>query len=179
MTERGNGTMDEATLQNLHAYHDGELSGFQRWRFERTLRRSPELRAELEALTTMRDVLLEGEAAEPSPDLWDAIALRLPAVDAQRAAGTVEAAPATPAFLAPSWWLKPMGAVAATAAVALVAVYGGLFTEDPVSTGGVVRWIDSGERSVMVLDDDPDITIIWVLDSAVEGALRGGRRDEV
>jgi len=31
----------------------------------------------------------------------------------------------------------------------------------------------------MVLDDDPDTTIIWVLDGAMEGAARGGRSDVV
>ena len=28
-------------MERLHAYHDGELSAFGRWRFERELRRSP------------------------------------------------------------------------------------------------------------------------------------------
>jgi hypothetical protein len=31
----------------------------------------------------------------------------------------------------------------------------------------------------MVLDDDPDTTIIWVLDGATEGAARGGPSDVV
>jgi hypothetical protein len=66
----------------------------------------------------------------------------------------------------------------AAAAVVLVVVYGGFWTE-PRRSGGVVRWIDSGGHSVMVLDDDPDSTIIWVLDGAVEGAATGGRSDVV
>jgi len=159
----------------LHAYHDGELSGFQRWRFERALRRSPGLRAELDSLSALGRLLRDQDAGEPSPDLWGAIALRLPAVDARRA----EAAEAPPVWSLPSWWIKPIGAVAATAAVAMVAFYGGFFAEAPAAAGGVVRWIDSGERSVMVLDDDPDTTIIWVLDAATDGAWIGGRRDEV
>ncbi|MGH0028210.1 MAG: hypothetical protein ACQGVC_00340, partial [Myxococcota bacterium] len=68
---------------------------------------------------------------------------------------------------------------AATAAVAMVALYVGLWPEAPAASGGVVRWIDSGERSVMVLDDQPDTTIIWVLDGATtEGAWIGGTRDQ-
>ena len=34
-------------IEELHAYHDGELRGFARWRFERRLFRSAELRREL------------------------------------------------------------------------------------------------------------------------------------
>ena len=158
----------------LHAYHDGELSGFARWRFERRLRRKPALQAELERLGALRDLLRSRDAAEPAPDLWDTIALRLPAADAERQEGRAEAAGSSGLL----WWLKPVGAVAATVAVAMVAVYGGFWQEAPVATGGVVRWIDSGERSVMVLDDDPDTTIIWVLDGVAEGAWIGGRRDE-
>ena len=43
--------------KQLHAYHDGELSGFARWRFERRLRRSPELQRELAALTRIGEEL--------------------------------------------------------------------------------------------------------------------------
>jgi hypothetical protein len=42
-----------------------------------------------------------------------------------------------------------------------------------------VRWIESDDGNVMVLDDDPDTTIIWVLDGSVEGAARGGSIDVV
>ena len=34
--------------------------------------------------------------------------------------------------------------------------------------------MNSGERSVMVLEDDPEMTIIWVLESAADEARRGG-----
>ncbi|MCA9512128.1 MAG: zf-HC2 domain-containing protein, partial [Myxococcales bacterium] len=40
----------ERDIARLHAYHDGELGALARWRFERALRRSPALRAELDAL---------------------------------------------------------------------------------------------------------------------------------
>jgi anti-sigma factor RsiW len=164
--------------QLLHAYHDGELSRLARWRFERVLRRSPELRAELERLGELRDLLRARDAAEPAPDLWDAIALRLPAADArrdERASGaTLGARPAAGLL----WWIKPIGALAATAAVAGLLLYGGSWQETPATTGQVVRWIDSGERSVMVLDDVPDTTIIWVFDAKTEGAWLGGGREE-
>ncbi len=165
----------------LHSYHDGELSGLRRWRFERQLRRSSALRAELDRFASLGEALRARDATAPAPDLWDAIAQRLPAADA-RAAEVVEDAPSWPAWLSPAWlspsgWFKPIGAVVATAAVAAV-LYSGFWQEAPVA-GGVVRWIDSGERGVMVLDDDPEITIIWVLDGAVEGAWIGGRSDEV
>jgi anti-sigma-K factor RskA len=160
----------------LHAYHDGELTGLARWRFERRLRRSPDLRAELEEVAALGEMLREQDAAEPAPDLWDAIAPRLAALDAERI--DVLALPAGPGLwdrLEP--WLRPLGAVAATAAVVLAVLYGG-FWQDAPTAGGVVRWIDSGNRSVVVLDDDPDTTIIWVLDPVAEGAWIGGGRAE-
>ena len=160
----------------LHAYHDGELTGFARWRFERELRRSPALQAELEQVMALGEMLRVRDAAEPSPDLWGAISARLPVADAHRIEDLLEPAGASWAdWLGP--WLKPMGAIAATAAVALAVVYGGSWQETP-KAGGVVRWIDSGDRGVMVLDDDPNTTIIWVLDSAAEGAWIGGGRAE-
>ena len=154
--------------QQLHAYHDGELSGLRRWRFERRLRRSPKLRADLARLEELGGLLRGRDGAEPAPDFWHAIARGLPALDARGAeAGSGRALGGPGVGL--SWWLKPVGAVAATAAVALIVVYGGAWQETPVPAGGVVRWIDSGNRSVMVLDDEPDTTIIWVLDGNNEG----------
>jgi hypothetical protein len=45
----------------------------------------------------------------------------------------------------------------------------------------VVRWMDSGGRPVMVLEEDAEneVTIIWMLEDAVEGAARGGGREVV
>lgn len=163
--------MDTRSWEQLHAYHDGELRGLGRWRFERRLRRSPQLRRELDALARLGDRVRSAEPRAPEPDLWDRIEQRLPAVDAQRAeqrdrarAGALD-------------WLRPAGAVA-VAAAALVAVYLGIF-QGSGPQGGVVRWIDSGERNVMVLESDAesDVTIIWVLDPKVEGAARGGSGD--
>lgn len=164
MSEIGNDTFEA-----LCAYHDGELSGLARWRFERRLRREPGLRGELAALGRVGDLVRENEAAA-QPDLWDRIELRLPAVDAQRAeaAGAISISPA-------AWW-RPLGALAAAGALVL-AVYVGLFEPTPAPRGAL-RWMDSGGRSVLVLDDaESDVTIIWLLEDAAEGAARGGSGD--
>jgi anti-sigma-K factor RskA len=154
------------TFEALCAYHDGELRGLARWRFERRLRREPGLRRELAALARVGELVRESEAAA-QPDLWDRIELRLPSIDAQRA----EAA------TAPASWWRPLGALAAAAAVLVVAVYVGLFEPSP-APGGAVRWMDSGGRSVLVLDDaESDVTIIWLLNDAAVGAARGGSGD--
>jgi hypothetical protein len=61
--------------------------------------------------------------------------------------------------------------VAAAAALAAVVVYSAWEAQGPQA--GAVRWMDSGGRSVMVLEE-PDMTVIWMLDDAAEGAARGG-----
>jgi anti-sigma factor RsiW len=165
MTER-----DEA---RLHAYHDGELSALARWRFERELLRRPALRGELAALRAMRGALQDLDGTAAAPDLWASVATRLPrsAVREPQRERKREGRGAI-------WWLAPIGAAAATAAIVLAVVYGGLFAT-PAERGGSVRWIDSEDQNVMVLDDDPDTTIIWVLDGATDGASRGGPSDVV
>ena len=55
-----------------------------------------------------------------------------------------------------------------------MAVAVGLLWPQAPQGGQVVRWIDGGARSVMVLDDDPDTTIIWVLDASLDEASTGG-----
>ena len=162
--------MTDLREQILHAYHDGELSRFGRWRFERELRRSPTLRRELDGLRQLGDVLRSQDASGLAPDLWDAVALRLPAEDARRAARGPTGA-ALDWGVRESWWLRPVGALTVSAALIAALVLGGTGSAPPVA-GGVVRWIDGGGRSIMVLDDQPDITIIWVLDGAGEGAKR-------
>ncbi len=84
MTEPTRSAIPARTADLLHAYRDGELSGFARWRLERKLRRSPELQRELAALSRIGEWVRASHAEEPA-DLWDAIALRLPAIDARRA----------------------------------------------------------------------------------------------
>jgi anti-sigma factor RsiW len=158
----------------LHAYHDGEMSRLERWKFERRLRGSPELQRELASLRRLKKELRRLDSDSAQPDVWGGVAQRLPALDLDRA----ESAAARGSRRHWAWWLTPLGAAGAAAAVVWAVVYGG-FWQDTHPHGGVVRWIDSGGRSVLVLDDDPDSTIIWVLDSATEGAARGGPRDVV
>lgn len=141
------------TAYLLNAYRDGELSGLARWRFERRLRRSPELQRELAALSRIGDWVRESHA-EPAADLWDAIALRLPALDARRAEADAAARPGL-------GWLAWPGAFAS---VALAAVFAFQWLAAPTPNRiGVVRWVDSGPRDVMVLQAAPDTTIVWVI----------------
>jgi hypothetical protein len=142
------------TADLLNAYRDGELSGFARWRFERRLRRSPELQRELAALSRIGDWVRASQADAPGADLWDAIALRLPAIDARRA----EAGAAERSGLG---WLAWPGAFAS---VVLAAVFAFQWLAAPTpSRIGVVRWVDSGPRDVMVIEAAPDTTIVWVI----------------
>lgn len=164
--ENGRG-WDEVTLQ---AYHDGELGAWARWRFERRLARSPELRRELAALAELTDLVRESEAAVAAPDLWPEIARRLPGVDAERAeaAWAARRPGLRERYLKPVAALVTAGALAAALAIALVS--------GETAPSGVVNWVDGGDRNVMVLDGEGDVTVIWVFDPVVEGASRGGWR---
>ncbi len=164
--------LDAKGWDALQAYHDGELRGLTRWRFERRVRSSPALRRELEALARVGDLVRESAVRGPGPDLWDRIEQRLPGLDPRRAEAEQRVG-----RLAPGSWLRPMGAVAVAAAAALAAVL--VLTDAPVPQGGVVRWIDAGGRSVMLLEDDGEsgVTIIWVLEGAAEGASKGVAHD--
>ncbi len=154
----------------LHAYHDGELRGLRRWRFERRLSRAPELRAELEALKQLAEWTRECEAERPTEDLWDSIALRLPALDAQRAES-----PRRPGRGFAIAFARPLTALALTGALAL-ALFLGIIRDASSPTPGVISWLDTGGRSVMVLENPDSATIVWLLDSASEGAsVRGSR----
>ena len=150
--------------------HDGELRGLARWRFERTLARSPELQRELESLRRLRALAVEADRAADAPDLWQGIARRLPALDAQRA-GDVAGSDRARETRWPAGWLEPLGALTAAAAIATLVF--ALWSSDTAESS-VVRWIDSGDRSVVVLEGDDEVTIIWVLGRAAEGAAQGG-----
>jgi anti-sigma factor RsiW len=163
------GTLAEGDHRALHAYHDRELRGFARWRFERRLARSPELQHELRRLAELGDLLREQASGAGPTDLWDRIALRLPAEDARRA----EAAQ-LPARRRLSW-LPPLGA--ATAVLAVVALVAQQWLASPAPLrAGVVRWMDSRGRSVMVLEEgqQSDVTIIWLLDGGTPAGAAGG-----
>ena len=143
--------------QRLQAYYDGELGGLARWRFERRLVRDPAARQELLALEETGRLLREAEAEAAAPDLWDAIRLRLPAMDAERI--EAEQAPLEPRFRL--WALSPwvgVGVAAAALALAIGVEWG------DASVPGSVRWIDSRGQPLMVLQDDSRATIIWVIE---------------
>ncbi len=169
---RGSAALAENEERVLHAYHDGELRGFSRWRFERRLARSPALQRELRGLAELGMLLREREADAAGPDLWDRIALRLPAADARRAAEATERGRARR-----MGWLPPLGAAVATLAVAALVAQQWL-TPAALEQAGVVRWMDSRGRNVMVLEDDESnaTTIIWLLDGEKSVGAEGGAR---
>ena len=118
----------------------------------------------------MGDWMREGGTGEEAVDLWPAIAMRLPALDAQRAEA------ATPS-VGPGWF-RPAAALAATAALALAVVLG-IMDDGAPKVFGVISWLDTGGRNVFVLDGAEDSTIVWLLDAPAEGASRGGLREAV
>jgi len=149
----------------LHAYYDGELHGLARWRFERRLARDPAVRQELLALEETGRLLCEVESEQAAPDLWEAIRLRLPALDARRA--EPEEAPGV--ARSRLWALSPWVGVGVAAAVLALAI--GVEWGD-ASVAGSVRWIDSRGDPLMVLQDDSQATIIWVIEGET-GDLSG------
>ena len=102
--------------EQLQAYHDGELHGLARWRFARRLARDPAAKQELSALEETGHLLREVEAESAAPDLWEAVRLRLPALDAER----IELGEAPGGARSRLWALSPwVGVGVAAAAVAL------------------------------------------------------------
>jgi anti-sigma-K factor RskA len=154
----------DRAAERLQAYHDGELPPRAMRRVAAALERSAESRAELDRLRAVGEWVREAEAARApaAPDLWDAIALRLPALDAERA----ESAGVSAWW--PAWAWRPLAAGAALAAVTAVVAIGLLREPEPLPD--VVQWIDSEGVPVMVFDAPDDGTIIWVI-SPSEGDL--------
>jgi len=166
--------LTDAELRNLHAYHDGELDWLSRWWWGRRIARSQRLRHELEQLTELGDWIRESES-ERNPELWDRIAMRLPAIDSARAENSGAEPGLVPESLdqSPGWlenWtgFRPILAAVATAAVAVVVALGTI-GDVPGQRPGAVRWLDTGGRSVIVLDNPEAATIVWVLENPVEG----------
>ena len=180
--------------RDLNAYHDGELSGLRRWLFERRLSRSPRLRAELEELKRLAHWVQGVGVQPPSADVWGDIALHLPAIDAQLAEQRQSRAEqrqsrAEQRQRRDEWrerrgmdWLaaysRPLAAAAVTAALAL-ALFLGIMEDAAPPTPGIIRWLDTGGRSVMVLEDQGDATIVWLLDALEDGISEGGSREAV
>ena len=73
---------------------------------------------------------------------------------------------------------RPLAVVAVTAALAL-ALFLGIMEDAATPTPGIIRWLDTGGRSVMVLEDQGDATIVWLLDALEDGVSEGGSREAV
>jgi anti-sigma factor RsiW len=152
---------------SLDGYHDGELGLLERWRVRRHLAGCGACRDELASLAHFGGWLREAVGDEPQPELWDAIAQRLPA---HRPAPERSRARSVPSRRRVLPGLTVTAAAAAIAAAFLVttsdtgrlASFGG--------ASGVVRSIYANRRPVMVLEaestDDP--TIIWLMDELGE-----------
>ncbi|MCP3986155.1 MAG: hypothetical protein GY723_17380 [bacterium] len=153
--------LDEHQIQQLAAYHDGELGLLARLRVRRWLSWDAQARRELDGFATLGELLREQESLAATPDLWPGIEQRLP----QRA--ELREAP-----LSARWrggWL-PVGALAAAAATALVLAVGLDWSDAPDSRS--VRWLDTGNRAAAVLQDDSEATIIWILDANDQASRR-------
>lgn len=180
--------------RDLNAYHDGELSGLRRWLFERRLARSPRLRAELEELKRLARWVQGAGAQPPSVDVWDDIALHLPAIDAQlveqrqrlgeqrqRRIEQRQGRDEPREWRGMGWlaaYARPLAAVAVTVALAL-ALFLGIMEDAAPPTPGMIHWLDTGGRSVMVLEDQGGTTIVWLLEAPEAGASEGGLREAV
>lgn len=151
----------------LDGYHDGELGSLERVRVERHLAGCSACRDELASLAQLGGLVRTAVGRAPEPDLWDAIAERLPSRRPER-----ERLGASRAPLRRRRWLTPMrvgAAVAASAAALLVTI-----SETPVApvgaASGVVRSIYAQERPVMVFEPEnsDDATVIWLMDEQGE-----------
>jgi anti-sigma factor RsiW len=159
----------ERERMELEAYHDGELSVFARWRVEKRLAHDAAARRELAALEELGTLLREHASEEPAaPDLWTGIRAQLATARRPEPLEADDALPSRSGWL-PAW----LGAGLAAASVAAVMASGALAGDArPV---GSVRWLDGKGKPVMVLQDDRDATIIWVLDTPKRSS--GGGRD--
>ena len=160
---------DERRTRELYASYDGELSWWRRLLLRRRLARDPAARRELETVREIGARLREQAGEAVTPDLWAGIEARLPYAEAPAKAGASERTFGLGG--APGW----AGAALATAGAALALF---LFvasgpSEDPLA--GSVQWLDSGGRATIVLQDDAEATIIWLLPETVRLEPTDGR----
>lgn len=157
--------------REIHAYHDGELSWWGRRRVERRLARDPAARRELAELRGLRGLLREQAEGVPAPDLWNGIRAELAPI-APAAPGREGEERATGARLGAGWlrWAAP---ALAAAAVALALTFGLEWGDAPDARS--LRWLDTGGRPAVVLQDDREATIIWVLDAPGQVSGRTAR----
>ena len=154
-------------LELLHAYHDGELGALRRWQVRRWLARDPAARSELEALARLGEAVRQSREVPPVPDVWAGLEGRLRSIDAEREA---PASAAGSGFRLGSL-LRPAAAGAVLAAV--VAGFALFLAPEASTHAGVVRWLDTHGQAVMVLDDG-DATIIWLMQPDADQAARKG-----
>jgi len=153
----------------LQAYHDGELPVWRRLRVERRLARDPEARRELGTLEEVGTLMREVAAEAAGPDLWPGIEARLAVTPAPTVAGAKDETPG-------HGWRWGVG-VAAAAAAALVLTWFVAAGPGPTAAPGAgsVEWLDAGGEATMILQDDDEATIIWVISKAVPpAAVPGG-----
>ncbi|UCE86065.1 MAG: zf-HC2 domain-containing protein [Deltaproteobacteria bacterium] len=161
----------------LDAYHDGELAGLMRRRVERHLEHCSSCRREIAAASALGELLRESADAVMSPDLWSQIEPRLAPVDAASGVAPARSAPAVSwdrlrGLVRPLPWLvRPVAAAAAVALIVLV-YWTGVGPEEAAGEG-VVRWLDSYGNPVMLLEQ-PDATIIWLVDPVLDDVSMGG-----
>jgi hypothetical protein len=154
----------EDFVNDLELFHDGELDPPAVDRLEVHLVHCAACQAGLDALRELRNELSRQDATHPSPDLWQAIEARLPLLDA----GRPPRQPWRRRLEWGTWILRPLGAVAAFGAVAIVAILA-----RPTPPIDVVRSIDASGHPVMVLPSTDDSTIIWVMDDPAEDSGTG------
>lgn len=156
--------------QELHAFQDGELPFWRRWRVARRVARDAVAQRELASIAELRALLREQVATLPGPDLWEGVRAQLPTAARPAPLDADDAGPAQTPWL-PAW----LGAAIAAASVALV-MASGMLSGDAAPVGSL-RWLDSRGKPVMVLQDDRDATIIWVLQKPKQ--VSAGARDAV
>lgn len=171
--------MDDRTLEQLYAYHDGELSGWQRLRFRSRLRGSQELRDELQFLESLGSAARELEEqadVSDAPDLWPAIQAGL------RQSPAAAAGAASPAASPAAGFRVRAGFAALAAAGAAAIVVFGIGDDSPVgpviappTSAGSIRYLDTGGQPVVVQDRE-DVTIIWLIGGEASGV--GGESGE-
>ena len=155
--------------QELHAYQDGELPLWRRWRISRRLARDRAAQRELASIAELGALLREQAAAEPGPlpDLWEGVRAQLATASRPTGVDVDDSLPARTPWV-PAW----LGAGLAAASVAAVMASGVLASDAaPVES---VRWLDSKGKPVMVIQDDHDATIIWVLQKPKQTTGGGG-----
>lgn len=157
--------------RELQAWLDGELGSWQRRRVTRRLARDAPARAQAAFWGEVRTLLREEAAETPGPDLWSELAPRL-----ARAPGVRPETAAPPApragFRLPA--LVPWAGAALVAGAVALALTLGLPAGDAAARSGSLRWLDTGGRPAMVLQDDREATIIWVLEGVPERSTREG-----